>query len=54
VLQALGAEGVTLMVSELGFVTIGHNLSLAFHVVTQERVHDDVIMPLLCANVDFM
>ena len=42
------------MVSEQGPTTVGHDLSLASHIVIEERVHDDVIMPLLCANASFV
>ena len=53
-LLAVGPGGVALMVSKQAPMTIGHGLSLAFHTVTPECIHDDVIMPVLYANVSFM
>jgi len=41
------------MVSEQGPVTTDHDLSLAFHVVIEEHVHDDVIMPLCACKCEF-
>jgi len=52
-LMAPDVEGLTLMVSEHGPVTIGRDVSLAFHIVASERVQDDVIHAFLVCKCEF-
>jgi len=52
-LSALGAGVLQLIVSEHGPVTIGCNLSLASHIVTEKRVHDDVMHACLVCKCEF-
>jgi len=43
------------MVSEQGPVTTGYELSLTFHIATQEHICDDMTYAmLLCVNMIFM
>jgi len=52
-LPTLGAGGVTLMVSEQGLVTIGHDLSLASHIVADEHVHNGMIYAKFVCKCEF-
>jgi len=47
------ARVLQLMVSEHAPATIGHDLSLASHIVALECVHDDVIHACLACKCEF-